>query len=89
MDLKARLFLGGIVGLSTYLAFLVAGQIELAYEAMKILKSCGLGQIPNCVDSEEYTRLVNRWDGNVKVYWVLAFLCALVVGHFSPKIRKK
>lgn len=88
MDLKARLFLGAIVGLCSYFAFLAGGQINLASEAMTILESCANSQISNCASSQEYTRLVNRWDGNVKVYWVIGLLIALACGYFAPKRKK-
>ncbi len=89
MNLSSRLFLGIVVGLSTYFAFLVGGQFDLANEAMSVLKSCESNPIQNCISSQEYSRLVNRWDGNVKVYWVINVLCALAAGYFAPKFKKK
>ncbi|MCY7297535.1 hypothetical protein [Alteromonas sp. a30] len=89
MDLNARLFLGALVGLCIYFAFLVGGQINLASEAMTILESCANSQTSNCVNSQGYTRLVNRWDGNVKVYWVIGLLMTLACGYFMPKRKQQ
>ncbi|SET68897.1 hypothetical protein [Thalassotalea agarivorans] len=89
MTLKGRFFGAVAVGVSTYLAFLVVGQIDLASDLMATLKSCEQELLSDCVRSQESTRLVSRWDGNLKFYWVLSVLCVLVVGYISPKPSKK
>lgn len=88
MDLKVRVLLAVSAGLCTYFALLAGTQINLAGEALSILKSCESGHVKNCINPQEYSRLVNRWDGNIKVYFVLCSLFSLGCGYFSPKKKK-
>ncbi|SET75582.1 hypothetical protein [Thalassotalea agarivorans] len=89
MNLKGRLFLAVMVGLATISALLVGGQIEIASDAINLVKLCEQEPLADCLSSHDYFNLVNGWDGNVKLYWVLSVLCVLAVGFFSPKPTKK
>ena len=89
MDLKSRLFLGAMLGLFVYFTLLVGAQINLASEAMTILEYCVNSQTANCLNSQEYARLVTKWDGNVKVYWVIGLLITLACGYFMSKRKQQ
>jgi hypothetical protein len=89
MNFKTRLILGIAVGLSIYFTSAARGQIDLATEAANILYSCENAEIQSCISLPEHSRFMNRWDGNVKIYWLLSLLLALVCGYFSSKFRKQ
>ncbi|MUH72004.1 hypothetical protein [Psychrosphaera haliotis] len=85
MSLKRRLLLGIAVGLSIYFAALSFAQVELANEAIEVLRSCESNKLNDCKNLTEHPRLLLRWDDNLRFYSVLSIIFALLVGYFTPK----
>jgi predicted transporter len=88
MKIKTRFILGITCGLSIYFALLTGSQINLATEAVSILNNCESSKIIKCLSNEAESRLTNRWDGNLKVYWVLSMILAIACGYFTPRFKK-